>query len=204
MEAFTPQELALFIKRASKKMDENRDHLVQLDQLAGDGDLGITMKAGFAAMDALAATMNEEDCGRMLMGLGMELNEAAPSSLGTILSSLFMAGGKAVRGRQALDQEGLALFWKAGIEGIMARAHSKPGERTILDSLCPAAEALAQGQGLADALPQAAKAAAAGTEATKTMAPVHGRAAYYGDKVMGHPDGGAVVGQLIFEALASC
>ena len=88
----------------------------------------------------------------------------------------------------------------------MEKAGSKPGERTILDSLCPAVNAcektIAEGGTLEMALKNAARAAADGAEATKQMKPVHGRAAYYGEKSLGHLDGGAVVGQLVFEALS--
>lgn len=74
----------------------------------------------------------------------------------------------------------------------MDKAGSKPGEKTILDSLYPAAESLlADHNGdFKEALKTAAKSAAEGSEATRVMKSVHGRAAYYGEKSIGILDGG--------------
>jgi dihydroxyacetone kinase len=87
----------------------------------------------------------------------------------------------------------------------MEKAGSKPGEKTILDSLCPALEALqahiADGD-MKKAFAEAAAAAAKGSEDTRQMLPKHGRAAYYGDKSLGVLDGGSVVGKLIFETIS--
>ena len=85
----------------------------------------------------------------------------------------------------------------------MEKAGSKPGEKTILDAIVPAAEALRDNadRGERAALEAAARAAAEGSEATANMPAVHGRAAYYGEKSIGLVDGGSVVGRLIFETL---
>ena len=185
------QGLGKAIKKISRKIETNKDYLVKLDQQNGDGDLGISMSDGFKAVDMLLELSEEEDLGKILMKSGNAFNEAAPSSLGTILSFGFM---------------GMAKSLQAGINKIMEKAGSKPGERTILDSLYPAVKAcektIAEGGTMDIALKNAAKAAAEGAEATKQMKPVHGRAAYYGEKSLGHMDGGAAVGQLIFDALS--
>ena len=89
------------------------------------------------------------------------------------------------------------------LKKIKEKTGAKEGERTVLDALCPAVTVL--NEKIAEpksALIAAAQAAAEGAEATKQMIPVHGRAAYYGEKSLGHYDGGAVAGKLIFEALA--
>jgi len=87
----------------------------------------------------------------------------------------------------------------------MEKAGSKPGEKTVLDSLCPALDVLKATPSDGDVksvLAAAATAASEGSEATRQMKPVHGRAVYYGDKSIGVLDGGSVVGRLIFEAIA--
>ena len=92
----------------------------------------------------------------------------------------------------------------AGVDKIMERAGSKPGEKTVLDALAPAVKALRENAqaGFAAAFAAAALAAGEGAESTRDMKAVHGRAAYYGDKAIGMVDGGAVAGKLIFQALA--
>jgi dihydroxyacetone kinase-like protein len=200
------------MKSVSDTIAANKDYLVGLDQQNGDGDLGISMAAGFKAVsDYLSANSeNEEktgerDLGRLLMKCGAIFNEAAPSSLGTILSVGMMGMARALKGKEEAGTPSLAAALEAGIASIMEKAKSKPGEKTVLDALCPGIEALKQH---ADAEPraawaEAAGAAAAGSESTRNMRSVHGRAAYYGDKSIGILDGGSVVGKLIFEAVAS-
>jgi dihydroxyacetone kinase len=131
-------------------------------------------------------------------------NEAAPSSLGTIISFGLMGMARSLKGKEEASALDLASALEAGLANIMEKAKSKPGEKTILDSLAPAIEAL---KAHADEAPlaryeAAAKAAADGSEATRNMRSVHGRAAYYGDKSIGVLDGGSVVGKLIFQGLA--
>ena len=186
-------------------MKENRDYLVELDQRNGDGDLGITMADGYGAIASWLAASDEKDLGRALMKCSSIFNEKAPSTLGTITSLCLMAMAKSLKGKTEASLAELAAALESGIAQIMAKAQSKPGDKTILDSLAPAAAALAANAtapcGMA--FEAAALAAAAGSEATKAMRAIHGRAAYYGDKSIGIIDGGSVVGKLIFESIAA-
>lgn len=192
------------IEKISQIMTENKDYLIKLDQQNGDGDLGVSMSEGFAAAAAFVNGTQESDLGKMLMQAGSTFNEAAPSSLGTIISFAFMGMAKSLKGKQEADAAEFAQAVMAGVEKIMVKAGSKPGEKTILDAIYPAAQALLDHaeQGFDEALKAAAVAAAEGSEATRGMKSVHGRAAYYGEKSIGLLDGGSVVGKLIFEALA--
>lgn len=188
----------------SGMMTQNRDYLIELDAQNGDGDLGISMDNGFkAAVDCLYKS-EETDLGRLFLMCGKAFNEAAPSSLGTILSFGMMGMAKALKGKEMAGADDMAAAMEAGVSLIMEKAGSKPGEKTILDALCPAIEAMKE-SGEKDGrirLGRAAQAAAAGSESTKQMRSVHGRAAYYGDKSIGVLDGGSVVGKLIFEGIA--
>lgn len=191
-------------EKISKKMTENRDYLIELDQQNGDGDLGISMSAGFLAVKTFAEQTEEKDLGRLLMRAGQIFNEEAPSSLGTILSFGLMGMAKSLKGKEQAELQDMAAAIEAGVRKIMEKTGSKPGEKTVLDALCPASELLMQEK---DSDPKAvwkkaAEAAAKGSEATRAMRSVHGRAAYYGDQSIGVLDGGSVVGRLIFEALA--
>jgi dihydroxyacetone kinase len=204
------QTLKKAVKSVSDIMAANKDYLVELDQQNGDGDLGISMAAGFKAVsDYLSANGEEQnpekDLGRLLMKCGGVFNEAAPSSLGTILSMGMMGISRALKGKEEAATATLAAAMEAGIASIMEKAKSKPGEKTVLDALCPGIEALKQHSG-EDPLAvwtEAAKATAAGSESTRDMRSVHGRAAYYGDKSIGILDGGSVVGKLVFEGVAA-
>ena len=188
----------------SAKMSENREYLIELDSQNGDGDLGISMDTGSRAIAAYAKTAEETDLGKLFMKSSKALNEASPSSLGTILSFLMMGMAKSLKGKTEASVDEAAVAMEAGLNLIMEKANSKRGEKTILDSLGPGIDALKAGTDLPlkERLASAAKAAAEGSESTREMRSVHGRAAYYGDKSIGVLDGGSVVGRLIFEGIA--
>ena len=192
------------IRKISRIMAENKDYLIKLDQQNGDGDLGVSMSAGFEAAAVFVEGTSETDLGKILMQTGGVFNEAAPSSLGTIISFAFMGMAKSLKGKTEAGLPEFAEAVMAGVQKIMDKAGSKPGEKTILDSIYPAAESLlADRDGdFKEALRNAAEKAAEGSESTRSMKSVHGRAAYYGEKSIGLLDGGSVVGRLIFEALS--
>ena len=189
----------------SALMAQNRDYLVELDQVNGDGDLGISMDDGFRALSRWLATATEDDLGQLLRGGAKVFNQSAPSSLGTIISFALMGMAKALRGQTEADCPTAARALRDGIENIMVKAESKPGEKTILDSLVPGADTLidAAAGDRKQAARLAAVTAAAGSEATRQMVAVHGRAAYSASRSIGILDGGSVVGRLIFEGIAA-
>ena len=186
-------------------MEENKQYLIDLDAQNGDGDLGISMCGGYSAVAKALETSEEADLGKLMMKAGQVFNEFAPSSLGTITSFGMMGMAKSLKGKQDASLEELVLALKAGVALIMDKAKSKPGEKTILDAICPGVEALdskmKEGAPVKEAFDCAAKAAEQGSESTKNMRSVHGRAAYYGDKSIGVLDGGSVVGKLIFQGI---
>lgn len=194
--------IKLALAAISQKVTENVELLTALDQQSGDGDLGVSMKSGFEAAKAFSASITEEDCGRLLNSTADAFNKEAPSSLGTIIAFFMKGMAHSLKGKKEFELHELAIAMQAGIANIMAKAGSKAGEKTILDSLVPGTETLIQEseKGKA-AFSIAADAAAKGSEATRGMKAVWGRAAYYGEKSIGRLDGGSVVGKLIFEAL---
>lgn len=198
------QDLQRVFASISQKMTANRDYLVELDAQNGDGDLGISMDTGFRAVSAYFQNPDETDLGRMFMKASKALNENAPSSLGTILSFVLMGMAKALKGKESASVDDLVEALDAGMAMVMEKAGSKPGEKTILDAMCPALNSLkaSAGEDSKARFAKAAEVAAAGSESTKQMRSVHGRAAYYGDKSIGVLDGGSVVGKLIFEGIS--
>lgn len=190
------------IHAISEKMTENRGYLIKLDQVNGDGDLGISMSDGYKAAAEFMDGSEEKDLGKVIMACGKAFNAAAPSSLGTITAFGFMGIAKALKGKEEADFAQAAQAMKAGVENIMAKAGSRTGEKTIIDALVPGVEALIEyASDPAVAVEKAAQAAADGSEATKQMRAVHGRAAYSAERSIGVLDGGSVVGRLVFEGI---
>lgn len=197
------KELAKTIGYINDTMQKQKEYLIQLDQQNGDGDLGISMSSGYKAIYEYLSSCEETDLGKALMKSSSIFNETAPSSLGTITSFFFMGMAKSLKGKTDATLAEIIDAMEAGLNKIMEKAMSKPGEKTILDALYPAIHTLKdhQSEGTKAAFAAAAKAAGDGSESTKNMRSVHGRAAYYGDKSIGLIDGGSVVGKLIFESL---
>ena len=197
-------ELIQVFQSISSVMDKERDYLIELDQQNGDGDLGISMSNGFRAVLSYIQNTDESDLGKIFMKSSAAFNEAAPSSLGTILSFGMIGIAKALKGKAEADFSEMTIAMEQGIALIMEKAGSKPGEKTVLDALVPALDALKSNasSGSQIAFLRAAEAAAAGSESTKNMLSVHGRAAYYGEKSLGLLDGGSVAGRLIVEAIS--
>ena len=194
-------ELPRVFRRIRQLVDSRRERLTELDSLIGDGDLGVTMGKAFAAADGEMATMSETDVGKCLQKVGMAIAKAAPSTMGTLIATGFLRGGKSLVGKQALAAADLGVFFEAFVQGIMERGKAKRGDKTILDALGPAAEALLRDRELplVPALEHALAAAREGLEATRAMPPVHGKSFYHQEAAKGVEDPGALTGLLIVE-----
>ncbi|MFP7665645.1 MAG: dihydroxyacetone kinase subunit L [Corynebacterium pyruviciproducens] len=186
----------------SREMTANRDYLIKLDQVNGDGDLGISMDDGFRSLASFLEESQESDLGQLLRKASRVMNDSAPSSLGTIISFFLMGMAKALKGKDEVSFSEFADAFRNGVDNLMEKAGSTRGEKTIVDSLCPGVEAL---QTYSDeplkAIQMACSASHKGAESTKEMKAVHGRAAFTASRSLGVLDGGSVVGSLIFKAL---
>ena len=194
-------DIIKILQNLKKLFNENRDHLVELDARMGDGDLGLTMSKAFTAVyDELRDTA-ETDIGKILMKAGMLMAKAAPSTMGTLMGTGFMRGGKAVSGKDEISTADLAEFFQAFVTGIMERGKAKPGEKTIIDSLKPAADTLLEfkGEEVEKALQAALRSSENGLESTKNMVAQHGRIAYYKEQSKGQVDPGATAGVILMK-----
>jgi phosphoenolpyruvate---glycerone phosphotransferase subunit DhaL len=197
----------LFIRGARERMDQNREHLIDIDSVMGDGDLGLTMTKAFAAADDLSARYIDADVGSFFAQCGMAMAKAAPSTMGTLMGTGFMRGGKSVQGRNILGPEDVAIFFRAFAQGIADRGKCVPGEKTILDVMDPVATALEKAvteqADLSSMATIARVAGEAGLEAAKAMMSQHGKAAIYREQTCGKPDPGATAGMFVIDAFCS-
>lgn len=198
----TNKELKEILASISDIMEENFTCLSELDARNGDGDLGSTMRNAFAAAhDSIKSDTGI--IGSTLMQCAMSINAAAPSTSGTIISLWMIGMAKTLSTKESATLAEMADAMMAGIQNVCEKAKSKPGEKTILDAIFPAVKVLQENSDLStsEAMAKALDAANVGMDSTKDMLPIHGRAAYYGEKSLGMIDGGAVAGKLIFEAI---
>jgi dihydroxyacetone kinase-like protein len=201
MEALGTADFKAIVARIAAVMTEKKEELIRLDGAVGDADLGLTMEKAFAAAREESAKLEEPDVGKLSAKIGAAIARAAPSTMGTLVATGFMSGGKAVSGRQVLGLPGVAAFFEAFTAGIMQRGKAKPGEKTLLDVLHPAAQALKQAAGegvsLEEGFRRLRQAAVQGLEAARDMVAQHGRVAYYQEQSRGKEDPGAVAASYI-------
>ncbi len=203
MDVFTKHDIIAIFSALKTMSDEQRDYLIELDGIMGDGDLGLTMNAVFTAADTFVGSFEDDDLGVMMMKAGMVMAKAAPSTMGTLMGTGFMRGGKAVKGMHTLDAPAMNTFFEAFVQGLMDRGKAKPGDKTIIDVLYPAVMAMKENPGsLQETFAAAKQAAEEGLEATKDMVAQHGRVAYYQEKSRTLQDPGATVGSMVIAVFA--
>lgn len=190
----------------ARLMAENRDWLIELDSVVGDSDLGLTMSDGFrAAADALRES-DARDVGKMAYQAGKAMASAVPSTMGTLMASGLMNAGKALRNVEELNAKQEAAFFQAYFDGVKNRGKAELGEKTFLDGLYPAVQALWEGaeNGLSpkETAQQAAGAAWRAFEDTKGMLANHGRMAIRGEQSREMLDPGAAVAALLMKGYA--
>ena len=201
MASLQKDDVIRILQNLKALFDEKKELLVELDGRMGDGDLGLTMAKAFTAgYDEMSGT-SETDLGKILMRAGMAMAKHAPSTMGTLFATGFMRGGKAISGKTEITTADLAEFFQAFVAGIMERGKSKPGEKTIVDSLKPAADTLSEhsGEDMKKALELALSSAEEGLEETKNMVAQHGRVAYYKEQSIGLEDAGAMAGVILIK-----
>ena len=182
---------------------EKKDELCDMDAKLGDGDLGLTMSKGYSSLPDFMRDEAEGaagDIGKMLMKASMKMSSLVPSTMGFLMSSGVMEGGKALKGKTELDGAALAAYLTGFAAGVQKRGKCEAGQRTIYDAVLPAAEAAAKAvkadaaASLNAVIAAALEAAKDGVEKTKDMVPVFGKAAVHAAQSVGVPDQGATAG----------
>ena len=188
---------------------EKKEELCEMDARLGDGDLGLTMSKGFGALPELIraeADAAAGDIGKMLMKAGMKMSSLVPSTMGFLMSTGVMEGGKALKGKAQIGKEELAEYLTGFAAGVQKRGKCEAGQRTIYDAILPAAQAAkeeaARPDSTLESVMQAAyQAAQEGREATKDMVPVFGKAAVHAAQCVGVVDQGAVAGCYMIQGM---
>ena len=173
--------LIKLLKEISNIMAENKDKLIEMDGIVGDGDLGLTMSDGFKAAYDAVSDGAIADAGKLLFAAGKAMANKVPSTMGSLMATGLKQAGKDLKGKETLEDADVVQIF-ASYESLQA--------------------SLAAGESLADMAGKAADAAEEGFKATTTMLAVHGRAATRGEASRSLEDPGAKVASLIMQAFA--
>jgi phosphoenolpyruvate---glycerone phosphotransferase subunit DhaL len=193
------------IERAAKRLLEITDLLNQLDAAMGDGDTGVSVgKGARGVLEYIAANPVTDDLGKWLAAVGMTYNRVAPSTMGALVATALMRAGKEALGMSSLDDAGLARMLMAASLGVQERGKAKPGDKTLVDALHPAAEAfqhaIESGSSLEASSQAMLRAARQGRDAATPLRSMIGRANWVGG-TEGKLDPGTVLVVSILEAI---
>jgi dihydroxyacetone kinase-like protein len=195
-----------WIREFARSVAEHRDELTALDSAIGDADHGTNMDRGMSAAVAALEVTPPADPAALLKQVGMTLISKVGGASGPLYGTLFLRMAGAL-GTGPTDDQSFARALRAGLDGVVARGKAEPGDKTMLDALVPACDALdaalAAGQPLDQALPAAAAAAREGRDATVPLVARKGRASYLGERSAGHQDPGATSTALLLDAAVS-
>jgi dihydroxyacetone kinase-like protein len=199
-------DVVRWVKVFTATMVEQKGYLTELDSAIGDADHGINMDRGMNAALAKIDVLPPGDIGNLLKTVGMTLVSTVGGAAGPLYGTLFLQLGTATAGKKELTAEDWLAAVTAAVEGVRARGKAEPGDKTMLDALLPArdalADALAEGTSFPEALRRAAEAGERGMEATIPLVARKGRASYLGERSAGHQDPGATSSYLLLETVA--
>jgi dihydroxyacetone kinase-like protein len=201
-----PDRFAAMLEALTFDMEAGKNRLTELDAAIGDGDLGISFSRGAVGIRE-GLKCYPQDIGQIVMNAGMDFNNRAGSTIGALLGVALIQAGKFAFGWQELDLSGLSMMARAASDAIKQRGKAQQGDKTLLDSLVPAVEALEkaaqEGTGLLDGLQRALAASQEGLNATRQMQAMFGRARWLGERTLDHPDPGAAAICIMLESLVS-
>jgi dihydroxyacetone kinase-like protein len=198
--------LEAWIREYARTIAGHKEELTELDSAIGDADHGTNMDRGMSAAVAALDAAPPADPAALLKQVGMTLVSKVGGASGPLYGTFFlrMAG---TLGTEPADGATFARALRAGLDGVVARGKAAPGDKTMIDALVPACDALdaalAGGQALGPALEAAATAAREGRDATIPLVARKGRASYLGERSAGHQDPGATSTALLLDAAVS-
>ncbi|MFE3390257.1 dihydroxyacetone kinase subunit DhaL [Streptomyces anulatus] len=178
-------------------VEREANHLTELDSAIGDADHGSNLQRGFAAVTEVLEKDAPATPGAVLTLAGRQLISTVGGASGPLYGTLLRRTGKALGDDDEVTQDQLARAFAAGVAAVGQLGGAQAGDKTMLDALLPATEALAT------SFDGAANAARAGAEATVPLQARKGRASYLGERSIGHQDPGATSSALLVEALAA-
>ena len=188
--------------RFAAEMSEHRQELVRLDTAIGDGDHGTNMERGMRkALEKLDGA-EPADPGAVLKTVAMALISNVGGAAGPLYGTLLLQMGNAMSGLGEVDLPGFADAWRNGLEGVQARGKAQSGDKTMVDALIPAIEALAGASDLDEGLQGAVQGAEHGMKATIPLIARKGRASYLGERSQDHQDPGATSTYYLFKSAA--
>ena len=184
----------------------NEEYFGQLDAVVGDGDFGFSLARGFEKVLESLDGYPDESPSALLQAVAMTISSSIGGTSGPIWGTAFLRASTSARGIDDLDGPTIVAMLRASAQGIMARGKAELGEKTLLDALIPATDALetalAETSDSRLLVERFARAMREAAEATRALQAMRGRASYSGARSIGSPDAGAIALAVLTERLA--
>ena len=200
----TAEDMRRFLMLFATNVSEQREELTRLDSAIGDGDHGINMDRGMKAVLEVSPDIDGSEAGTLLKQAGMRLVSTVGGASGPLYGTFFLRMGTALGDATEVSRAQFVAALRAGLEGVAARGKAQPDDKTMVDAMTPAVEALESADDSIDwveALTRAADAAATGRDRVTPLVARKGRASYLGERAAGHQDPGATSTALLFATL---
>ncbi|SEN13230.1 dihydroxyacetone kinase subunit DhaL [Lihuaxuella thermophila] len=189
-----------WIRRANRRIQENKDYLSELDRAIGDGDHGINMARGFAEAAQRLTGSADQDLGALCQQVAMALLSKVGGASGPLFGTAFLKMAGVWKGKDHASVHELSLALREAVNGIKMRGKAELGDKTMVDVWEPVSRFVAE---KAEHLSwrELCVFAEEQMDKTKPLQAKKGRAAYLGPRSSGHLDPGAVSSFFLFEAL---
>jgi len=195
-----------WLKVCSDVLAENKVYLTDLDAAIGDADHGANMDRGFKAVTIKLPEVWDKDIGTIFKTVGMTLLSTVGGAGGPLYGTFFLQAGMKSAGKMELNLEDWTIALEAAMNGVIMRGKTEPEDKTMVDALIPAVNALKKAveeqASVPEALERSAEAARQGMLATIPWVARKGRASYLGERSAGHQDPGATSSFLLLKAAA--
>jgi dihydroxyacetone kinase-like protein len=199
-------DVAAWLEELDSVFAENREYLTRLDAAIGDADHGINMHRGFGAVTQSLRNDPPVSIAEAFKAAAMALIRTVGGASGPLYGTFFLRAATACQGKVALEPADVVALVAAGVEGVRARGRAEPGDKTMVDALLPALQAmegaLPEARGLGHVVHAGVLAARMGMENTVAMQARKGRASYLAERSIGHQDPGATSSYLMLKAAA--
>jgi len=197
------EDISRMIRTAADKIRANRDDLSKLDSAIGDGDHGMTIARAMGIAEKVLEESEKKELKGLLKEVGWGVMGVDGGATGPLLGSFLMGLGNGTGEQDLIDCPTLAAMFEAGLAGVRRQSKAQIGDKTMMDALLPAVDAIRQAadaeKSITETLQAAAEAAEKGAISTKDLRAKFGRAKNLGDRTIGCQDPGATSMALIFQ-----
>jgi dihydroxyacetone kinase-like protein len=199
-------DIVTWVDALQKVYAENKEYLTDLDAKIGDADHGINLDRGYSAVVKKLAETNPPDVSSVLKTVAMTLISSVGGASGPLYGTLFLRASTACAGKIELAAADVVAIFQAGLDGVLQRGKAQLEDKTMVDALTPAINAMQQalnnGADLKEMLQQGVAAAEVGMKGTIPLLAKKGRASYLGERSIGHQDPGATSSYLLLKTAA--